>query len=149
MRRRGGGAGFTLLELCVCLGIIGIALSLALQSFSSFLGANYLNVYSRQIVSDLRETKQAALSSGNYAAAKFYPKTSASPAYYAMVSVSPSGDETSLDNVELPANLTFSQEQEIRFAPSSFCQPGYSGTITLQARRQNSQIVVSSCGRIR
>lgn len=149
---RGGrrGAGFTLLELCVGLGVLGVILLLVLQSFSSFLGANYLNVYCRQIVSDLRRIKPAAAVSGNYSAAKFYPKTGNRPASYALVHVNPSGNETSLGSVRLPANLDFSQAKEIRFAPSSFCLPGYSGTITLRWRNgKTTQVVVSSYGRIR
>jgi type II secretory pathway pseudopilin PulG len=150
MKEVGRGAGFTLLELCICLGILGIVFPLTLQSFSSFLGANYLSVYRRQIISDLREAKQAAPYSGNFVSAKFYPKSGSAPASYAIVSVSPSGKETSLGNVKLPFALNFSQAKEIRFAPSSFCLPGYSGTVTLLLRSgKTSQVVVSSYGRIR
>ena len=144
------GAGFTLVEICVGLGILSLLFLLATSSFSAFLEVHYLNAYKRQIVSDLREAKHRAVSGGNYSAAHFYPKLGAAPAYYTVTNVKPNGVETLPRRIELPRNLNFSAEKEIRFASSAFCMPGYLGSIYLIGRSgKTKRIVVSSTGRIR
>lgn len=150
MSWRKRGAGFTLVEICVGLGVLSLLFLLAISSFNFFLEIHYLNSYKRQIVSDLREAKLRAASGGNYTSAYFYPQIGTTSAYYTLSYIKPDGTAFLYRQVELPLNLNFTSAKEIRFASSSFCMPGYLGSIYLAGRSgKTKRIVVSSTGRIR
>jgi len=150
VRRGHRGAGFTLVEICVCLSILALLFTLSSSALSSFLEMYYLNMYRRQIVSDLREAKHAAVKGGNYVACQFYKKDGSTSAYYTISSILPDTKEKLLSQATLNPWLDFVEDQEIRFSNSSFCLPGYLGSIYIQGRSGRLVgVVVSSMGRVR
>ncbi|MBN3033040.1 MAG: type II secretion system protein [Candidatus Saganbacteria bacterium] len=64
MKRR----GFTLIELTVTLGLVGIAILISFPSLAAFRERVNLETAARLIVSDLKRTQARALSSGEEAA---------------------------------------------------------------------------------
>ena len=142
--------GFTLVELCVVLSVFALLLMLSISSFKIFVEVNYLSSFKRQIVSDLREAKHLAQKSGNYVSCHFYPENGGILARYTISTIKPDGEAILFKQVELPSLLNFTSEKEIRFASSSFCMPGYLGSIYLSAKSgKTKRIVVSSTGRVR
>jgi prepilin-type N-terminal cleavage/methylation domain-containing protein len=117
--------GFTLVELLIVLGIIGLTSFFAIPTWRAFSGQLTLQAAAQTIVSELRRLQsQACLEHRQLA---FDPA-----------------------RLKLAKDLTLSGHLNFSFSASGFPPPGGSGTLIVsnQAGRQK-KIVVSAAGRVR
>ena len=119
-----GQRGFTLVELSVIIGLIGLLALAALPPLAAFRERIYLETASQQLLTDLRRTQAEALCAGT------------DRAY----------DSASLP---LPGGLACNAKQ-FKFAGSGEPPPGGSGTVLIAGRTgRGRSVIVSSAGRIR
>ena len=71
--RTGGENGFSLLELVIVLGVMGILAALSLPAFSSYYGDCCLKSVAWEIVGVIKEAKQNSLGDDRYYAVGFDP----------------------------------------------------------------------------
>ena len=118
------GKGFTLIELSVVIGLVGLLMLASLPALTAFRERIYLEITSRQLLSDLRQAQAKAICSG------------ADSSY----------DSSSL---HLPGGLS-SNTKQFQFAGSGAPPPGGSGTVFIQGwTGRGRSVIVSSAGRVR
>jgi len=119
-----GRRGFTLIELSVVIGLVGLLTLVAFPSLMAFRERIYLETTSQQLLTDLRRTQAEALCAGTD---RSYNSSSLS----------------------LPGGLA-SDEKQFKFSGSGAPPPGGSGTVRLQGRTgRGRSVIVSSAGRVR
>ena len=119
-----GSRGFTLIELSLVIGLVGLLALTSLPALTAFRERIYLETTSQQLLSDLRQTQAQAICSG------------ADSSY----------DVASLP---LPGGLA-SNAKQFKFAASGATPPGGSGTVFIQGwTGRGRSVIVSSAGRVR
>ncbi len=144
--------GFTLIEISVAIGIIGILFFAMLPVFSNMLGVLELKSLARSIVSDLRFAQEKAIGGKTTVSVYFLPRTLlGDPAGYVIKKMNVfKNKEDIVKRFKLPAKFDFLEAVTIQFAGTGFLPPGGSGTVRLEDRSSRvKRIVVSSAGRIR
>jgi prepilin-type N-terminal cleavage/methylation domain-containing protein len=120
-----GKKGFSLIEIIVVLGMLGVLFALSLPISSRFSSVLYLNASAKALASELRNVQNQSI---------LQHKT------------------LSLDlaNLNLPPGIHLANNRDITFSPSGFPPPGKSGTLVLQnSLGRTKKVIVSSVGRVR
>ncbi|MBI5399612.1 prepilin-type N-terminal cleavage/methylation domain-containing protein [Candidatus Saganbacteria bacterium] len=116
---------FTLIEVVICLSLVGVIAVAALAAAAGFSGSWNLRAASRSLASELRHIQSLAVS--QHQTLSFKP-----------------------DRCKLPAGIILTKTSSITFAPSGQTPPGGAGTLIITNRRgQSKKIIVSTAGRVR
>jgi prepilin-type N-terminal cleavage/methylation domain-containing protein len=117
--------GFSLIEIIVVVGILGMLFTLSLPMSKSFSSILYLNASAKGLASELRNVQSQSV---------LKHKTLS----------------LSLDELRLPPGISFANTHDISFSPSGCPPPGKSGTLVLQnSFGRTKKVIVSSSGRVR
>jgi len=117
--------GFTLIEILIVLGILGISFFAAYHSLTRFSAGLSLNAAAKAVVTDLRSLQAKAVSQ------------------HKTLELSPA-------SIKLPDGIKIISGTPIKFSPSGFSPPGGSGTWVLENRLgKQKKIITTSMGRVR
>ncbi len=117
--------GFSLIEMLVVVGILGMLFALSLPISRSFSSILYLNASAKGLASDLRKVQSQAM---------LQHKT---------LSIN-------LGKLKFPPGVSFANTHDMSFSPSGCPPPGKSGTLILQnSFGRTKKVIVSSSGRVR
>lgn len=142
---------FTLIEIIIILGLIGVLCFYFLPTFSSLINSTSLKSFSTQILEDLKTARQRAKFEKNTYQAIFYPRVDQSTAYYGIYRKEIGSPKFNLQTTRyLPPDINFDKMQTFVFSPSGFPPPAGFGTLIVShAKGRTMKIVFSSSGRIR
>lgn len=142
--------GFTLIELIVVLGIVGILALLSIPTFGYLTTTLELQTAASQIASDLRGAQEKALTSHFSHQIVFRKRCASVPrTRYIIKRDNLFKGLEEVRNIELSPGLDFKTDKTLKFSPTGFPPPGGSGTVILQAGTRSKRIILSSLGRVR
>lgn len=120
-----GKKAFSLIEIIVVVGILGLLFTFSLPISARFSNVLFLNASAKALASELRNTQSQSV---------LQHKTLS----------------LNLNKLKLPPGIRLVNTRDIGFSPSGFPPPGKSGTLILQnSFGKTKKIIVSSAGRIR
>lgn len=138
--------GFTLVEMLVVIGIIGILTGVAVPVLSHYLPGIQLNGSARTLSSNLRDAQERAVTEQKQHLIRFTVNTT--PPYYQMYKID-GGTETEIRKVHLPDSETIALQNTISNNQIIFSSDGgssSSGDITLTINGNNKIVNVSPSG---
>ena len=149
-------SGFTLIELLIVLSILVILSSLTIPQYSKIMAYKKLEVTAKELVTDLRECQQRALTQETNAQADFYRNVNVSGKnsdLYILKILE--NNYKKYKSVTLPQDIQlidarFGNSNDMRLVFSSFGKPTLNGHIKLE--NKNGQVlfvIVYQTGRMR
>lgn len=156
--------GFTLLELMVVLGILGVLGTISFPVISRVIPNYQLRAASRELVIEFKKAKMEAVKRGRTVLIEFTPETTGDPdaggSYRVFVDMDESGDWTSgdllLNTVSMPRNVRLPGGNQLTFTGNRFGYnsrglPSQTGKVTLKKKigTKSYEISLSVAGAVR
>jgi prepilin-type N-terminal cleavage/methylation domain-containing protein len=138
-------SGYTLLELLIVIGLVGILIfAISLPQIGSFIDAFNLQLCVHQTRQHILTAQRLAIARQTTVYLKCVPRTLLFPAQILLI------QGTSVSKRFFSGGITFSGHLVFSFSDSGFVLPGGSGTLIISNHRnQMKKLIVSSLGAVR